>query len=118
MVGLGNLGDLGSLMKGAQEMQRRLAELQEQLGDMIVDGEAGGGLVRVVANCRSEVLNVEIDPTLLDGGDREMLQDFVAAATNLAMSKAKEASQEKMNEILGTVSPAFGNIASLMNPGA
>ena len=103
MLGMGNLGNLANLLKGAQEMQRKMAQLQERLAQETVEGSAGGGMVRVTANGRGEVLGVEIEPSLVSSDDREMMQDLVVAATNQALGRAKERAQEEMARVLGPI---------------
>lgn len=87
-------GQLGNLMRQAQQMQADLQKAQEELAGLEVTGEAGGGIVRVTMSCRHEVRRVAIDPTL-PGDDRGMLEDLVAAATNDALRKVEKTVQEK-----------------------
>lgn len=87
-------GQLGNLMRQAQQMQADLQKAQEELAGLEVTGEAGGGIVRVTMSCRHEVRRVAIDPAL-PGDDREMLEDLVAAATNDALRKVEKTVQEK-----------------------
>jgi hypothetical protein len=87
-------GQLGNLMRQAQQMQADLQKAQEELAGLEVTGEAGGGIVRVTMSCRHEVRRVAIDPALA-GDDREMLEDLVAAATNDALRKVEKTVQEK-----------------------
>jgi DNA-binding YbaB/EbfC family protein len=88
--------DLGALLRRAQEVQARMAELQRDLARRRVEGTSGAGLVRAVATGELRILEVEIDPQLLAGGDRAMLQDLVAAAVNAALSQAQRMVQEEM----------------------
>jgi nucleoid-associated protein EbfC len=87
-------GQIGQLMRQAQQMQANLEKAQQELASLEVVGEAGGGMVRVTMSCRHEVRSVAIDPALL-GDDREMLEDLVAAATNDALRKVEQTVQEK-----------------------
>lgn len=89
-------GQLAGLMRQAQQMQENMKKAQEELADIVVQGAAGGGLVKVDINCRNSVKRVTIDPSLLED-DKEMLEDLVAAAFNDAIRKAEETSQEKMS---------------------
>ena len=89
-------GDLGQLMKQAQKMQDEVRKAQEELGDLEVQGEAGGGLVKVTMTGRNEVRKIEIDETLL-GDDRDMLEDILAAAFNDALRKVETTTREKMS---------------------
>jgi hypothetical protein len=86
---------LAGLMKQAQAMQDNMKKAQEAIAAMEVEGEAGGGLVKVTMTGRHDVRRVSIDPTLL-GEDKDMLEDLVAAAVNDAVRKVEAASQEKM----------------------
>jgi nucleoid-associated protein EbfC len=87
-------GQIGQLMRQAQQMQANLEKAQQELASLEVCGEAGGGMVKVTMSCRHEVRGVVIDPSLV-GDDREMLEDLVAAATNDALRKVEQTVQEK-----------------------
>jgi hypothetical protein len=88
-------GGLGNMMKQAQQLQANLQKAQEELANLEVTGESGGGMVQVVMNGRHDVRRVSIDPSLL-GEDREMLEDLVAAAVNDAVRKVERTTQERM----------------------
>lgn len=88
-------GGIGNLMKQAQLMQENMKKLQEQLGTMEVEGQAGSGMVKVVMSGRHEVKRVTLDPRALSD-DREMLEDLIAAAVNDAVRKIETVTQEKM----------------------
>jgi hypothetical protein len=90
-----NKGQLSGLMKQAQQMQDNMRKMQEQLATIEVEGQSGGGLVKVVMTCRHDVKRVTIDPTLL-ADDKEMLEDLVAAALNDAVRRVETTVQEKM----------------------
>jgi nucleoid-associated protein EbfC len=99
--GLGNLANIGALMKQAQEMGGKMQALNEELKTKRATGAAGGGLVEVDVNGLSEVLAVRIDPTLVEKGDREMIEDLLPAAFNAAQQKAKQLSAEAMESLAG-----------------
>ncbi len=99
--GLGDLAGLGNLMKQAQEMGGKMEELTEELKGKRVVGSAGAGLVEVEANGLGEALAVRIDPTLFEKQDRELLEDLLPAAFNLAQQKAKELHAEQMQSLTG-----------------
>ena len=101
LKGLGNLADLGNIMKQAQEMGGKMQQLTEELKTKRVVGNAGGGLVEVEANGVGEVLAVRIDPTLMEKQDRELLEDLLPAAFNSAQQKAKQLHAERMQELTG-----------------
>jgi nucleoid-associated protein EbfC len=88
-------GGIGNLMKQAQLMQENMKKLQEQLGTMEVEGQAGSGMVKVVMSGRHEVKRVTLDPRALSD-DREMLEDLIAVAVNDAVRKIETVTQEKM----------------------
>lgn len=91
-------GGIGNLMKQAQEMQANLQKAQEELANMEVTGESGGGMVKVLMTGRHDVKRVAIDPTLI-GDDKEMLEDLIAAAVNDAVHKIDATSKEKMSSL-------------------
>lgn len=88
-------GGIGNLMKQAQLMQENMKRMQEQLGEMEVEGQAASGMVKVVMTCKHDVRRVSIDPRLLTD-DRDMLEDLVAAAFNDAARRVEATVQEKM----------------------
>lgn len=88
-------GGLGNMMKQAQQMQENMKRMQEELGNVEVEGQAGAGLVKVVMTCHHAVRRVSIDPSLM-GDDREMLEDLIAAAINDGNRRIEAAVQEKM----------------------
>ena len=87
---------LGSLMKQAQQMQEQMQSAQEELSHLEVEGEAGGGMVRLTMTCRHEVRNIQIDDALI-GEDKDMLEDILAAAFNDALRKVEKTTQDKMS---------------------
>jgi len=88
-------GQMAGLMRQAQQMQENMKKAQDALAELMVEGAAGGNLVKITMSCRHDVKRVEIDPSLL-GEDKDMLEDLVAAAFNDALRKAEATSQEKM----------------------
>jgi nucleoid-associated protein EbfC len=88
-------GGIGNLMKQAQLVQENMKKLQEQLGTMEVEGQAGSGMVKVVMSGRHEVKRVTLDPRVL-ADERELLEDLIAAAVNDAVRKIETVTQEKM----------------------
>ena len=89
-------GNLGQLMKQAQQMQENMQRMQEQLASVEVEGQAGSGMVKVVMTCKHEVRRVSIDASLT-GEEREMLEDLVAAAFNDAARKVDATVAERMS---------------------
>jgi len=94
-------GGIGNLMKQAQKMQADMQKVQEEIARMEVTGESGGGMVKVEMTGRHEARRVAIDPSLFEDGDREMIEDLVAAAINDASRKVDEASQSRMSGVAG-----------------
>lgn len=96
-------GGLGNLMKQAQQMQANMQQAQEELANIEVQGESGGGLVQVTMTGRHDVRRVSIDDSLFQD-DKDMLEDLLAAAVNDAVRKVEETNQEKMAAITGGMS--------------
>lgn len=102
--GLGGLGDMAKMMKAAQDMQAKMAELQEELARTVVIGESGAGLVRARATAKGELTGLEIDPSIFVASEKEVVEDLILAAIKEAQAKASERSQRelaKMAEDLG-----------------
>jgi len=91
---------LGNLMQQAQKMQEDMQKAQQEIADMQITGESGGGLVSVIMNGRHELLRVNIDDSLI-GDDKDMLEDLVAAAVNDAAQKVDAASKDKLGGLAG-----------------
>lgn len=97
-------GGLGDMMRQVQQMQEKMAEMQKQLGEVTVEGSAGGGVVKVVANGKNEIIKITIDPEVVNKDDVEMLQDLVLAAVNQAREKSQAIQAEQMSSITGGLS--------------
>ena len=93
--------DFNEIMKMAQEAQAKLLQAQEDLDKIVVEGASGGGLVKVRASAKGRVASVEIDETLLQPGEKQMVEDLVAPAINDAPAKADVAAQEAMRDVTG-----------------
>lgn len=96
---------LQNLMKQAQELQKRLERVQEELGNMEVEATSGGGMVKVVANGKQEVLDIKIDKEVINPEDKEMLEDLVLAAVNEALRKSRELASKEMSKVTGGMMP-------------
>jgi DNA-binding YbaB/EbfC family protein len=92
---------LGKMMKQAQQLQAKMLKLQEELSEKTIETSAGGGMVRVVANGRQQLVSIQIEKEVVDPDDIEMLQDLVLAAANDALTKAQEMASEEMNKLTG-----------------
>ncbi|NQU26772.1 MAG: YbaB/EbfC family nucleoid-associated protein [Candidatus Marinimicrobia bacterium] len=95
-----NKGNMTNILKQAQEVQKRIESVQNELEDLIIDAEAGGGLVKVQVNGKQELLELKIQPKALEE-DLEMLEDLVISAVNMGLRKSLEESQNRMNSATG-----------------
>ncbi|APX21834.1 MAG: YbaB/EbfC family nucleoid-associated protein [Rhodobacteraceae bacterium] len=99
MKGLGGLGDMAKMMKTAQEMQGKMSQLQEDLKTMEVIGESGAGLVKATATAKGELKALDIDPSIFNGDDKEVVEDLILAAIKDAQAKAQQRSEEEMQKL-------------------
>ncbi|MCC1492237.1 YbaB/EbfC family nucleoid-associated protein [Cognatishimia sp. F0-27] len=99
LKGLGGLGDMAKMMKQAQEMQGKMAQMQEDLATMTVIGESGAGLVKATATAKGELTNLDIDPSIFNGDDKEVVEDLILAAIKDAQSRANQKAQEEMQKL-------------------
>ena len=111
-LGLGNLGDMAKMMKAAQEMQGKVAEMQASLDTITVEGNAGAGLVKVTATAKGELKALTIDPSIFREEDREMVEDLILAAVKDAQAKGVE----RMNQEMGRISEELGLPAGMKMP--
>jgi nucleoid-associated protein EbfC len=102
--GMGNLGNMGGLMKQAQKMMEQAKKTEEELAAARVEGSSGGGMVKVSATGAGEVLEVTIDPEVVDPNDVEMLQDLVVTAVREAIEKATALRADRMKDLTGGMS--------------
>ena len=91
----------GNLLKQAQQMHSKIAELQEEMAGKTVEASSGGGMVSIVMNGKQEVLSIRIDPEVVNREEIDMLQDLIAAAMNEAIRKSHEMMTEEMKKITG-----------------
>ena len=104
---------LGDLMKQMQAMQAKMEEMQEQLAEKRVEGSSGGGMVRVVANGKQEILEIKIDPEVVNKDDVAMLEELVLAAVNQARERAAELQMEGLSGLSGVQLTLFKVIVLL-----
>ncbi len=97
--GLGGLADMGKMMKAAQEMQGKMMELQEELARMTVTGESGAGLVKATSTAKGELVGLDIDPSIFNPDEKEVVEDLILAAIKDAQSRASEKSQVEMRKL-------------------
>ena len=95
--------NIGQMLKQAQQMQSKMAEMQEQLADTLVDGVSGAGLVKVILNCKGEMKSIKLDQSLLNPSENEVLVDLIIAAYADAKSKSEAKSAEAMKELTGGI---------------
>ena len=93
--------NMGNLMKQAQKLQSKMLKMQDELAEKTVETAVGGGMVKVVANGRQQILSIEIEKEVVDPDDVEMLQDFVLSAVNDALVKSQEMVSEEMGKLTG-----------------
>ena len=100
-------GNMNNLMKQAQKMQRQMEEAQKELEEMEMTATAGGGAVEVTVSGKHEVTKVKLAEEVVDPDDIEMLDDLIMAATNEALRKIEDASQQNMSKITGGLGGLF-----------
>jgi len=91
----------GDMMKQIQKMQVKMEEVQKELENKRVEGTSGGGMVKVIANGKQEILEIKIDPEVVNKEDVEMLEDLVLAAVNQAREKSVEVQNDEMAKLTG-----------------
>lgn len=94
-------GGMGNFLKQAQGIQARLAQVQEELGRKTVEASAGGGMVRVTANGQMTLCSIQIDPSVVNPEEKEMLEDLVLAAVNEGLRRAREMAAEEIGKVTG-----------------
>jgi DNA-binding YbaB/EbfC family protein len=99
LKGIGQLGDMAKIMKQAQEMQGRMADIQGRLEAIEVTGEAGAGLVKVTASAKGAVKALSIDPSLFTAEDREVVEDLIVAAVQDAQARGEAAAKAEMGKL-------------------
>ncbi len=96
LKGLGGLGDMAKMMKSAQELQGKMTQMQDELHNVMVTGESGAGLVKATASAKGELKALDIDPSIFNSDDKEVVEDLILAAVKDAQAKATEKAQEEM----------------------
>ena len=97
--GLGGLADMGKMMQKAQEMQTRMTELQDELARMTVTGESGAGLVKATSTAKGELIGLDVDPSIFNPDEKEVVEDLILAAIKDAQMKASDKSKEEMKRL-------------------
>jgi nucleoid-associated protein EbfC len=98
---MANSGAMGNLLKQAQEMQARMAKIQEELANKTVQGSAGGGMVQATVNGQFNVTSIKIEPSVISADEKEMLEDLIISAINDGMRKARELVSAEMSKVTG-----------------
>ena len=96
-----SMADMQRLVRQAQQAQQELVRVQEELGSVMVDGTAGGGVVKAVVTGKQELVSVTIDPDAVDPSDVDMLQDLIVAAVNDALGNSRRVAEERMAAVTG-----------------
>ena len=99
LKGLGGLGDMAKMMKAAQEMQGKMAQLQEEMETIRVVGESGAGLVKATATAKGDLVGLDIDPSIFNAEEKEVVEDLILAAIKDAQSRAAERAQSEMSKL-------------------
>lgn len=99
--GMGGLGNMAGLFKQAQEMQAKLARIQEELAQKTVEASSGGGMVQVSVTGQLVISSVKIDPAVINPQEKDMLEDLVLAAVNEGLRRAREMAAEEMGKVTG-----------------
>jgi len=98
---MANIGAMGNLLKQAQEMQSRMAKIQDELANKTVQGSAGGGMVQATVNGQFNVTAIKIEPSVINAEEKEMLEDLILAAINDGVRKARELVSAEMSKLTG-----------------
>ena len=97
--GLGAMGDMAKLMKNAQEMQGKVVQMQEEMHNIMVVGEAGAGLVKATCSAKGDLKGLDIDPSIFSKDDKEVVEDLIVAAVKDAQEKAANREREEMQKL-------------------
>ena len=97
---LGGLGDMAKMMQAAKDMQSKMADLQQDLANIVVIGEAGAGLVKARATAKGEVTGLDIDPSILVASEKEVIEDLILAAIRDAQARGVARSQQEMQRLM------------------
>ncbi|WP_146586907.1 YbaB/EbfC family nucleoid-associated protein [Puniceibacterium confluentis] len=99
LKGLGGLGDMAKMMKTAQEMQTKMTALQEEMHSIMVTGESGAGLVKATCSAKGELKGLDIDPSIFNKDEKEVVEDLILAAIKDAQGKASDRAQAEMSKL-------------------
>jgi len=103
-----NQFNMADMFGKISDMQTKMKEVQDRLAEVIVEAEAGGGMVKVKANGKREIISIDLDDDVIDPDDKEMIEDLVVAGVNKALEKAEEAAKQKMQDVYKDILPGGG----------
>jgi|TARA_B100001769_G_C21729316_1_gene400815 hypothetical protein len=95
-----NKGNMSNMLKQAQQVQKQIEDVQNELDDLNINGESGGGMVKATVNGKMELLNLDLQNEIFEE-DKDLIEDLIISAINNAMTKAQEESQSRMNAVTG-----------------
>ncbi len=110
----GGMPNMQQMMKQVQKMQEKMSQVQAELENITVEAEAGGGMVKVTANCKQRILKIEVEKEVINPDEKEMLEDLVLAAVNQAIERSLARAEEEMQKATGGMMP---NIPGMKIPG-
>lgn len=93
--------NMNELVRQAGLMQNKIANLQREMGDRTIEATSGGGMVKVIANCKQDIKSIEIDPKVIESGDIEMIQDLILTAVNEAIRISRNTMEKEISAIAG-----------------
>jgi len=99
--------DMMKMMGKVKEVQSKMKEIQDGLGNITAEGESGGGMVKAIVNCKKQLVDLIIDESLYNPEDKDMLKDLIIAATNIAMEKAEIISKEEIKKATEGIMPSI-----------
>jgi DNA-binding YbaB/EbfC family protein len=106
-------GGMQAMLKQVQKMQEEMQKVQNELGNLTVSEEAGGGMIKAMANGNKEIISLEIDPQVIEKEEKEILEDLVVAAVNKALASAAKMAEEEMAKVTKGMLPPGMNIPGL-----
>jgi len=109
--------NMNNLMKQAQKMQEEMKKVQDKLSAILVEGTSGGGMVKVVANCKLEIQSISVEREVVDPEEKEMLEDLIAAAVNQAIKNAQTRANDEMQSVTGGMLNGMNLPGNLNIPG-
>jgi DNA-binding YbaB/EbfC family protein len=109
--------NMANLMKQAQKMQENMQKAQDELEHITVEGSAGGGMVKVTANCKMQILSVSVEEEVYKENDKEMLEDLIVASVNQALTNAQQRANEEMQKVTGGMMSGLNLPGGLKFPG-